>query len=71
MKTLFTGLLLAAAVAAAPAGAAEINRIGNTPQANILTGVIVPAGRRRLPSVGAARLPHRCDQAADGRRILW
>ena len=44
MKTLFTGLLLAAAVAAAPAGAAEIKRIGNTPQANILTGAIVPAG---------------------------
>jgi enamine deaminase RidA (YjgF/YER057c/UK114 family) len=44
MMTRFTGLLLAAAIAAAPAGAAELNRIGNTPQANILTGVIVPAG---------------------------
>ena len=43
MKSLLTGVVLAAAIAAAPASAAEINRIGNTPQANILTGVIIPA----------------------------
>lgn len=43
MKSLITSLALAAALATS-AHAAEINRIGNTPQANILTGVIVPPG---------------------------
>ncbi len=42
MKAIFASL--AAIALAATANAAEINRIGNTPQANILTGAIVPAG---------------------------
>lgn len=43
MKSLITTLALAAALATS-AQAADINRIGNTPQANILTGVIIPPG---------------------------
>jgi len=43
MKAIITALGVAA-VLASSATAAEINRIGNTPQANILTGAIVPAG---------------------------
>jgi hypothetical protein len=43
MKSLLTTLAVAAMLGTA-ANAAEINRIGNTPQANILTGVIVPPG---------------------------
>jgi enamine deaminase RidA (YjgF/YER057c/UK114 family) len=43
MKSLIAAFAIATALAAA-ADAAEINRIGNTPQANILTGVIVPPG---------------------------
>ena len=43
MKLLLTTLAVAA-MFGTTANAAEINRIGNTPQANILTGVIVPSG---------------------------
>jgi enamine deaminase RidA (YjgF/YER057c/UK114 family) len=43
MKSLIAALAIATALATT-ADAAEINRIGNTPQANILTGVIVPPG---------------------------
>lgn len=43
MKIIIAALLAGVSVAA-PATAAELNRIGNTPQANILTGVIVPPG---------------------------
>ena len=69
MKTLFTGLLLAAAVAA-PVGAAEINRIGNTPQANILTGVIVPAGADvRLVRGAVSDVLPRIREAAAGRDV--
>lgn len=41
---LFIAALAMAASFGSVADAAEINRIGNTPQANILTGVIVPPG---------------------------
>jgi 2-iminobutanoate/2-iminopropanoate deaminase len=44
MKAIITALAIAAALPGIAANAAEINRIGNTPQANILTGVIIPAG---------------------------
>jgi enamine deaminase RidA (YjgF/YER057c/UK114 family) len=43
MKSMLTVLALAAALTTS-VQAADINRIGNTPQANILTGVIVPPG---------------------------
>jgi enamine deaminase RidA (YjgF/YER057c/UK114 family) len=43
MKSLLTTLAVAAMLGTA-ANAAEINRIGNTPQGLILTGVIVPPG---------------------------
>lgn len=42
MKAIIAALGIAAL--SVSAGAAEVNRIGNTPQANILTGAIVPAG---------------------------
>ena len=42
MKSLIVAALAATVSLGTAASAAEINRIGNTPQANILTGVIVP-----------------------------
>ncbi len=44
MKAMMTALAAGVAILAMPAGAAEITRLGNTPEANILKGVIVPAG---------------------------
>jgi 2-iminobutanoate/2-iminopropanoate deaminase len=56
MKSLIAVLALAT-VAATSAGAAEINRIGNTPQANILTGAIIPPGAEILHLSGQLASP--------------
>ncbi len=44
MKAMMTALAVGVAMLAMSASAAEINRLGNTPEANILKGVLVPAG---------------------------
>lgn len=57
MRAYLTALAIGAAFVGVSAQAAEINRIGNTPQANILTGVVVPAGAEMLYLSGQLASP--------------
>lgn len=65
MKAILTGLALTAAAFAAPAQAAEINRMINPPPAIILGGVVIPAHSEMVLLSGQLASPIDASKPAD------